>query len=252
MKFLIHSLVLIWLVVVSVTGARSDLDRIARIEDAVKRLRSQNNAERLDAKRQLLRPEMIPVLKNYSKQIVEILRTDLESEESLEILALVDLPKDLKASILSSPRTPDKVRARLGETEVERKLIALFRDEKSLYAVRKYALDLLYMDTPNTVKTFAAGLESKRVFTDVHGNQFSLVQILIQTYGQVHPDDALFSPSEYMKHNVGIEEFKGKEHQEYLRRIESFFRSEHGLSLHINPPLLLNDHFQEVFIVPTK
>jgi len=192
------------------------------------------------AKLQLLRPEHFAKVPAHRADILRTV-TEVRSEEDAILLGAVDLPPDRKQAVLSSPFTPDKVRARLGDPQARDRVIARFDNAASLVAVRKAALDLLYLNDAESLKPFAKRLESKQIFKDPHGNKTSVAVLLIQAYGEAHPKEMGFSPSAYLQHaNVTPEQFRAPAHQGYLRQIEKHFKDRHRLEVHLDPPLLLD------------
>ncbi|MBV9468094.1 MAG: hypothetical protein JO316_21990 [Abitibacteriaceae bacterium] len=217
------------------------------IKQAIADLHSPDQDVRLRGKLTLLRPEYASRLTAFAPQLIASLTDYAKSDSSAIILGLLPLSPALTTKVRAGHETPDKVKARLGDKAAQQRIIEDFQKANDLYAVRKLGADLLYVNTPIAIETFAQRLESPNVFEDVHGNQASLVQILIQCYGEAHPEVPLFSTTEYLKHaNVTPEQFQANVHQAYLRKIEAYFRQHYNLSLRINPPLLLNDGIVEV------
>jgi hypothetical protein len=101
--------------------------------------------------------------------------------------------------------------------------------------------ELAYVESPATLQAFAAGLASRQVVEDVHGNQVAVALLLIQAYGEKHPEEPLFSPDEYLKHaDETREEFRQPQHQAYLRQLEGRLLALHQLRVTMDPPILLN------------
>jgi len=242
-------LLILWTVCLGATagttfGADSGvamLDHSAEVKSAVQSLNSPDAGARLVAKGQLLRPQSGPWLKANSAAIISALQSDCESEESARILGRLDLPSDLAGRLRDSEQVPDAVRARLGNSAAEQRVISGFENAKTFTALHANAGELAYVESPTTLQAFVRGLQSQQVVTDVHGNQVSVPLLLIQAYGNMHPDEPLFSPGEYLKHaNVSAEAFKQPEHQEYLRQLEARLLARNQIHVTINPPFLLN------------
>ena len=98
---------------------------------------------------------------------------------------------------------------------------------------------MLYIETPAANRAFAQALESTRVFEDVHGNQTSEVQMLLQAYALANPNDPVISQPELTRHqNVSAVDFQMPVHQEFLRRLEKSVRERWQVEVTIRPPLL--------------
>ncbi len=236
------SLLILWLTVLCIVAPVNAVLGAAEAElrQTILDLHSPDPEVSQRAKLQLLRSENFV---NVPKNSAEILKaiTNVMSEEDAVLLGAVDLPPDRKQAVLNSPYTPDKVRARLGDKKARDGVIARFENAASLVALRKAALDLLYVNDAESLEAFAKRLESKQVFEDPHGNKISVTALLIQAYGQTYPEEKLFSVTTYLSHgNVSPEEFRSAAHQNYLREIEKYFKDRHQLDLHLSPPLLLD------------
>lgn len=221
------------------------------IKLAVQQLRSANPDTRREGTLTLLRPEYAARLQHFATPIIAALRGSLkdgrDSESSAMVLGLLTLPQELASQLRASPRTPDKVKARLGDWAAESRVIAAFQAAQDLYNVRQRCDDLLYVHTPRALQAFAQGLQSSRTFEDVHGNKAAMALILIECYGRHHPDQPLFSSNEFLKHaNVTPQQFQQRSHQQYLRRIEAYFLRAYHLHIRLNPPYLLDDQKVEV------
>ena len=203
------------------------------------------------AKFELMQSAYRKRLKNFAPAIIEALKDDLKSDQSAILLSLLPLPEEIKKKLLSSDHTPDIVKAKLGDQAAETRVIAEFKKAKAEDKGR-WGSRLFYIDTPNVMKEFVKALESKEIFKNVHDNTYSQVNALLVVYGQHHPEEPLFSYTEFQKHNVSAEEFKKREHQDYLRKVEAFFREKYKIDVMINPPLLLDAHIIPYWTVPVK
>jgi len=219
------------------------------VKASVAQLTHSDGEVRLRAKLRLLRPEAAPLLKNHAVQIITALKDDWESEQSARILGL-ELPADLRNQLRDSPQIPDPVRGRLGDRASEQRVLARFKNAESVEACHKSAGDLTYLNSPAAWQTFAQGLTSTKILEDVHGNLVSVVLLLIQAYGNAHPEEPLFSSTEYLKHaDLTPAPVLQAEHQAYLRQLESRLRVRQNIQMTLRPPFLLNTakvekHFQ--------
>lgn len=236
------------------TVAAKSSDKLKQeVQQFVRDLNSKDAQARHSAKLMLLRPEYFVRLTAFAPQLIATLRDYQVSEESAILLGWLPLPQPLARKIRQAERTPDKVKARLGDKAAEKRVIADFQNARDLYTAHKASNDLLYLNTPGALKAFANRLQSQEVFTDVHGNQFSLTYILLQCYGQFHPDNALFTSTVYSAHtNITPEQFRGAEHQAYLRKVESYFRQKYNFVLKLDPPLFANDQIYGVLMEPQE
>lgn len=216
-------------------------DHAAEVRTAVQGLGSADADTRLQAKLQLLRPEAGPWLKGHSSEIITALQSDWENDESARLLGRLDLPADLAGRLRNSPHVPDAVRARLGDSQAEQRVISAFENAQGFGARHDAAANLAYVESPDSLAAFARGLASRDVIQDVHGNDVSVALLLIQAYGNMHPEEPLFSSSAYMKHaNVTPVDFLQPEHQAYLRQLEARLLALNHIHVSINPPFLLN------------
>jgi hypothetical protein len=218
-------------------AAESPLD--LEVKEYVGKLADQDVQVRRRAKLMLLRPECIAKLPKFEDQLLTRLGK-VESEEDAVLLGYLKLPPVRLKEVLESPHTPDQVRARLGDRQARQRVISRYREAMRLVELHKAAADLLYVNDREALAEFAKRLESSELLTDVQGNRLSVALVLIQVYGQAHPEETLFSPATYLKHaNVPPEIFEERAHQDYLRQIERFFRVKHQLEVRLNPPILL-------------
>lgn len=198
------------------------------------------------ARLELLRPENFAHVPAQGAEILRAIPT-VTSEEDALLLGAVELPPDRRQAVLDSALTPDKVRARLGDAPARDRVIARLESAASLVAVRKAALDLLYVNDASSLAAFVKRLESKEIVEDPQGNKTSVAVLLIQAYGEMHPEAPDFAPATYLNHaNVSAEQFRGSTHQGYLRRIEKHFKARHQLEVHLDPPILLDTGKVEV------
>lgn len=207
-----------------------------------KKNRRAENSELIEnAKLNLMRPEHTKKLSAYSDELTGGLSDYQTSEKSCILLGLLPLPENITEALLQSDVTPDKVRARLGDKQAEEIIVSKFKKTSRLDGKRKYAADLLYIGTDNTLTTFAKALESDEYFINYQGTEISLTQIMIQSYGQVNTDVKLFSPAEYGRHcYISKAEFAKEEHQKYLRAVEKYFSDNYNIEIHITTPFLIH------------
>ncbi len=235
-------------VLAAVMGARMDsvaadaaTNHDAQVRLVMHDLSGDDSDARLQAKLRLLRPENRSLLKAHSAELIAALRGDWQSDESARILGQLDLPSDLASQLRNSDQVPDVVRARLGNALAEQRVIAAFENAKGFGACHEAAAGLAYVESPGTLQAFARGLASRELITDVHGNEVSEALLLIQAYGQQHPEEPLFDSDEYLQHaNVTPEVFKQPEHQLYLRQLEARLAALYQIHVTIDPPILLN------------
>jgi hypothetical protein len=212
-----------------------------KVTAAIQSLNAGSAESRQLAKLNLLEPEAAGQLKAHQAELIAALRQDWEADENALILARLDLPEDLRTQLLESPRVPRTVRARLGDVAAARQLARDFAAATTLAARHKLAADLVYVESPESWRAFAAGVSSVDLVHDPQGNQVSVALLAIQAYGNAHPEEPLFSASEYMKHaDVSPAEFQQPAHQAYLRQLEQRLMEVQRLQVRIDPPFLLN------------
>lgn len=236
---LFTSLILFLLISIFVNQVEAYVAPEASVKKYVDELCGKDESKRGFVHLRLAHPEYYKRLRRYSSQIVECLKDYETSEESSIILGLLDLPDELKNALLKSKNTPAKVKARLGDKEAEQKVIEKFNTATLEYK-ETYALQLLYIGTPDALTSFIEMLESTEYYHDSRGKTESVALAMIWSYGQVNPDVPLFSSDEYIKHCYTTrEEFQRPEHQEYLRRVEKYFLHNFNIEIHIKAPFLI-------------
>lgn len=192
------------------------------------------------AKLELLRPENAARLDLARDQILEAIPV-IASEADALLVGRFDLPEARRQELLTSPHSPDEVRARLGDEDARQRVIAAFVVADSPAALRLTAARLLFVSDPVAMEAFAARLGSKELWSDPHGNRVSVALLLIRAYGLAHPEADLFQVASYSRFaDLTEEAFQGAEPQAYLRAIEAHFRDTHQLEVHLDPALLLD------------
>lgn len=209
------------------------------VQTMIGQLASDNSKDRLKAKSVLSAPQYWRLLKDSAPEIVKALKEDLQSENTLEILGLLPLPADLQKQILELPQTPDKVRARLGDKIAEIRIIDAYAASEHPNVRQDKGLDLLYVGSAVTMKVVFEGLESRATYS-VGGFSpcdTSLAGLLIYQFTKTNPDVPVFQIREFDKHMYVTEErFRDQEHQDYLRRVERYFKDTYDVNLKIDPP----------------
>ena len=203
-------------------------------------LNSSGNVENREKEKKLIQKYILsPYLNKYSNLLITELIDYEASEDSCIILGRLDIDDDLRRKLLWSNKTPAVVRARLGDAEAKKETISKFREAKTVAEIRKRCNDLLYVGGEEMNKVFAEGLQSSDVLTNANGIVVSKVQILIQCYSNVDPDEELLSSEELIEHNVEKEgEFMEKKHSAYIENIEKYFTERLGSEVNINIPFL--------------
>ncbi len=187
----------------------------------------------------LKQPSCYRHLAKHSLSLLNCLQDYERSEDSAIILGLLDLPESVSTNLLRSARTPEFVRARLGDLEAERKIISNFNESMRESGNVELAYQLLYVGTQNAILAFAKGMESDAIYTDALGRKVSILQCLLNCYGVVYKEEPLFS-AELRRHIfVSEKEFRDAKHQEFLRAIETYFKRRHNVEIKLKARFLI-------------
>jgi hypothetical protein len=194
-------------------------------------LRVHDAGIRKSAKINLLRPSFRPFVQGAAERLRPLLPDYPASDESCELLGLLEPSGALRADLVSQKTTPWHVRARLGDGVAETQLLEHFA-QASPFARGRLAPKLFYADTPRAWEAFAKALGSTRSFVDYRGQERSEAFELIQAYG-TYFDAPLFKPAAYQ----GLLYMRGEEFatkaEGYLRQISREIERAHGVSVQV-------------------
>lgn len=181
------------------------------------------------------------------------------SENNRRVLGLLDLPQYMIDSLFDYKYTELEVRAGLGDTIAEQKIIEDYRRfltldvktdrdlYKELYRKKFPEALLAYIGSEKAVKVFLEGLNSTTVFEDSYGqepyNKISLFYYLLGSYSSLMPDIPPIISHFYLQRFLYSEEGSlGEEYQLWLRKLEEYFYEKHGVKLHIRAPYLIQGY----------
>ena len=194
-------------------------------------LRVDDAGIRESAKVNLLRPSFRRFVQGAAERLSPLLSDYPASEESCELLGLLEPSGTLRADLASQKMTPSHVRARLGDRIAETQILGEFA-QASPFARGQLAAKLFYADTPRAWEAFAKALGSTRSFVDYRGQERSEAFELIQAYG-TYFDAPLFKPAAYQSLlYIRGEEF-AKKAEGYLRQISHEIERAHGVSVRV-------------------
>jgi len=213
-----------------------------RVAENVEILRdSDDDQARHWAKVRLLEPSLLYFVGLHRDDLIQHLNDYHFSMRSAKILSRLPLNPELREELKAGSWIPDEVKARLGNEQAEERLILRSEQADSVVKIRKSFGDLLFAATPTCLESFLNALESEEILSDVHGNQVSKAHLLLQLYGEYHPEVALLSEETLESHGeVGPEAFANPDngHQAYLKQVAAFFKKTYDVDLRIQPPLL--------------
>ena len=193
-----------------------------------------------------------PYLKKYSDTLApELFKYYKYNSSTRKGLGLLKLPQFMKDSLISYKRTEDYIKASLGDSIAERKIISDFirvnngkiNSKEELDSLRKLTFDLLYINSKNTIRTFLKGLESDKVDGDpassyteefkLHESRFAL---LLRLYSYVHRYDYIVS-TWYNDRFSGLKT-RNKEMEDYFIEIKNHFLEKYNVKMEIEAPCI--------------
>lgn len=218
----------------------ADPDNDLSIRLLVAGLYSQDSEVRKRAKLELLTPDVRSKLDRYSVDIELALNDFSASDESSRLLALVDLSENTRKKLLESSFVGDDVKARLGDSDAEARVIEKFLQAKDSHKETYAFSELLFVGTGNALRVFFDELQSTRTYENFRGNEVSVAFSMVKAYGKYNPSELLFQPVSY-KNNIYIDEneFSKTSHQRYLRSIEKFMLRKYDVKILIEAPFLI-------------
>jgi hypothetical protein len=193
-----------------------------------------------------------PLINTFSDTLVPVLFKYYKfNDVTPKTLALLDMPQSIKDSVLTSKDLDDFIRARLGDTIAENKIIKEFHklnkkniDSKDQQeALWELALNLLYINSMKTIKTFIKGMESNKIdmvyqeYNQQEGNMFiSRFNAFLGIYHSYYPYEYITSPW-YNKRFWQLKT-RTEEMALYFKEIEGFFKNKYDVSININTSVM--------------
>ncbi len=202
-------------------------------------------------------PHYYFTLEQYSESLYPIFISEfmLKGYEKLygHLLALLILP-DTAITKIQNYELPKYIKARLYKGDYEEQIINEFnllvskKSKEDLKKIKQLAGQLLYIDTPQSVKTFFEAFDSEIVYKDSYiqdGYQYyeewSLFSLLLNSLYEYHPYSLFRSGKERYVKKQG---FLGKETygdlEPYYNEIEKTVYAIYGINIDIKAPFMSN------------
>jgi hypothetical protein len=178
-------------------------------------------------------------LTNYSDAIQAALagKKKIGHKQAEELLCLLNLSVQDKKKLLDTKYLPEYVRARLGDTTAENKLMSeyLSANTKKLFYVRKRLVDEMgTVATPRTIRFLV------RVFNDtIYGSdcgKASIAACIIPKLGRLNPDNQLLT-DQYEKVIHYPQRSSPQESTAYLKKVIDWMKKTYSVAPEIAEPL---------------
>ena len=186
-------------------------------------------------------------IEKYSDDLIEPLSIDyIFNKRKMEVLALMQLPQKTRDSILNYEGTPLYIKARLGDSVAEIKIIREFDSLVSMNfnsdviekraSLIKLAQKLMYIDSDKSINTLVKALETPLVDDLKNGIIESRMSLLLAQYRKYNPYEFMLS-YRYLRFLVGLKN-KTDEMQKYFDLLEVYFKRKHNQIIVIQAPFL--------------
>lgn len=210
----------------------------------------------------LSNPSYYAKLHNYSEKIRDELFKCYKgcsgSHYNRRVLGLLELPQYMKDSLLNFKYTELEVRAGVGDTIAQNKIVKMYKEflkldirtdkdlYKAFYAKKIPEAMLNYIGTKNSIELFIEGMSSSDTFEQTYFgkpyNQVSIFTVLLGSYtGLLLVNEPLVSYLYYQNRFLYAENEKvlGEGYQAWLKEVERYFKDKHGVELNIKAPYLI-------------
>lgn len=186
-------------------------------------------------------------IEKFSNDLIEPLSIDyIFNKRKMEVLALMQLPQKTRDSILNYEGTPLYIKARLGDSVAEIKIIREFDSLVSMNfnsdviekraSLIKLAQKLMYIDSDKSINTLVKALETPLVDDLKNGIIESRMSLLLSQYGKYNPYEFMLS-YRCLRFLVGLKN-KTDEMQKYFDLLEAYFKRKHNQIIVIQAPFL--------------
>ena len=187
-------------------------------------------------------------IEKFSNDLIEALSIDyIFNKRKMEVLALMQLPQKTRDSILNYEGTPLYIKARLGDSVAEIKIIREFDSLVSMnfnsdvienkVSLIKLAQKLMYIDSDKSINTLVKALETPLVDDLKNGIIESRMSLLLAQYRKYNPYEFMLS-YRYLRFLVGLKN-KTDEMQKYFDLLEVYFKRKHNQIIVIQAPFLV-------------
>ncbi len=186
-------------------------------------------------------------IEKFSNDLIEPLSIDyIFNKRKMEVLALMQLPQKTRDSILNYEGTPLYIKARLGDSVAEIKIIREFDSLVSMNfnsdvienraSLIKLAQKLMYIDSDKSINTLVKALETPLVDDLKNGIIESRMSLLLAQYRKYNPYEFMLS-YRYLRFLVGLKN-KTDEMQKYFDLLEVYYKRKHNQIIVIQAPFL--------------
>lgn len=188
-------------------------------------------------------------LKYYSDSLVPVLFKYISKDrQCLRALAIFDLPQYMRDSILGLKEVPDYIRARLGDSLVEKQIINNFHrlynkpdlNSKELEELRRLSNQLTYIRSNAVIDEFLNSLESEKI-DEYEGVTSSRINMILNAYRLIYPESAILLNRFYASNFRQIKS-RTPELESYFLQIENYILQNHNKKIKINAPFLSYGH----------
>ncbi len=154
-----------------------------------------------------------------------------EFPDEHEMLGLLTLDENERKLLLGRDDVPAKVRARIGDTDSENRLISEFGASDDFEKKERLADDLAYVGTglcgKALAESLASGLISKGIVEEV-----SIKFFIISALGKIHPDNHLLTREIKKIEFLGDDDYGGSEAiRNYLGEVCQWAENAYGIQL---------------------
>ena len=189
-------------------------------------------------------------LKHYSDSLVPVLFKYISKDrQCLRALVIFDLPKYMKDSVLSLKEVPDYIRARLGDSLVEKQIINNFHrlynkpdnmNSKEREDIIRLLGQLTYIRSNAVVDEFLNSLESEKI-DEYEGVTSSRINMILNAFRLIYPESAILLNWFYASNFRQIKS-RTPELESYFLQIENYILQNHNKKIKINAPFLSYGH----------
>lgn len=186
-------------------------------------------------------------MNKYTDDLLEPLSIDyILNYRKMEVLALMPLPQKTRDSILNYGDTPLYIKARLGDSIAEMKIIREFDSlvvmnvnddfRKKRLRLRQLAHELMYIDSDKSINTLVTALETPLVYDLKNGivvSRFGELLYAYKSFNQYEFEVSFYYP----RFLVGLKN-KTDEMQKYFELLEAYFKRKHNQIIVIQAPFL--------------
>jgi len=178
-----------------------------------------------------------------------------EFSDEYEMLGLLILDENERRSLLNSDNVSAKVRARIGDTGSENRLISEFGSSDNFDEKVRLTRELAYVGTASCRKALAESLASGLTHRGIIREE-SVKFYVIQALGKIHPDNRLLTQEIKEIEHMGDDDYGKEAIRNYLGKVCQWAENTYGIQLpEPDPDSVLHRHILEgspILIEPPK